>query len=60
MSKIDGKTVTWGHNESWRGKVISDSYIPGWVRIAWTHPAKVTDLAREQDLVVVDDSSQAP
>jgi hypothetical protein len=55
MSDLDGKTVTWRGDQTWRGVVESDSYIPGTVRVRWLEPHNFVSPSMEKDLMVVDE-----
>ena len=58
MDQVDlsGKRVKFSrHNDDWVGVVEGDSYLPGFLRVAWESPHKVIGHNRPEDLVPVEE-----
>lgn len=50
MSALDGRSVVFRDDPAWRGMVLGDSSIPGYVRVQWGRPSRFIGIHRITDL----------
>lgn len=53
MSHLDGKVVEYVTDPDWRGRVLCDSHLPGFVLVQWTRPQRLLSPHKPANLRVV-------